>query len=141
MSSFFDELAAYLDTQQELIIFTEDEGRNTFLDELPEDPEDCVAFFGLVGTTLNASRDVKELQFPRFQVITRSADYETANTLLQAVRASLHGIIGLQLDNWKIMRLHAEQDGGPIGRDDQGRHEFSINMIGEIYAYTPPEEP
>lgn len=134
MASFFDELATYLDTEQASLIFTADSGRNVFLNELPPDPDSCVAFFGQVGTTLGAQRDVPGLQFPRFQVIARAKNYETAATLMEAVRSTLHGIIGHSLSSYRILRCHAEQDASPLGQDAQGRHEFGCNFIAEYHA-------
>lgn len=140
MASFFDELATYLDAQQASLVFTNDNGRNVFLNELPADPEACVAFFGQAGTTLGAQRDIPGLQFPRFQVVARSDDYEEASTLIAAVRDTLHGIINLQLSNYRLMRCHAEQEATPLGQDGQGRHEFACNFIAEYHNYTPPED-
>lgn len=134
MASFYDELATYLDAQQAAIIFTADAGRNTFLNELPPDPDSCVAFFGQAGTTLGAQRDVPGLQFPRFQVVTRAKDYETAASLMAAVRSTLHGIIGHSLTSYRLLRCHAEQEATTLGQDAQGRHEFACNFIAEYHA-------
>jgi len=134
MASFFDELATHLDTEQASLIFTADAGRNVFLNELPPDPDACVAIFGQVGTTLGSQRDVPGLTFPRFQVIARSEDYEEAATLMAAVRDTLHGIIGLSLPSYRVLRCHAEQDASPLGQDGQGRHEFGCNFIAEYHA-------
>jgi len=134
MSSFYDELATKLDTDVAAFIFTADSGRNVFLGELPATPNACVAFFGLPGTNIMAQRDVAGLQFPRFQIITRSPDFEEAATFMQSVRDSLHGLIGLTTSHYRILRCHAEQEGGPLGQDDQGRFEFSINFMAEYHV-------
>lgn len=135
MASFFDELATYLDNENAGIIFTNDSGRNTFINELPpDDPDTCVAILGLPGTTVGQSRDVPGLKFPRIQIITRSKVFETADGLMTNVRDTLHGMIGVNLSSYRVLRCHAEQDGGPIGQDKQGRHEFSINLIAEYHA-------
>ena len=133
MSSFLDNIGSYLDTNNAEIIFDADAGRNTFT-EFPPEPDTCIVLLGLVGSTLSQSRDVKGLQFPRFQVYVRSKNYETAADLMAKVRNTLHGMIGVNLANYRVLRCHAEQDGGPIGQDEQGRHEFSINMIAEHHA-------
>ncbi len=98
---------------------------------LPDSPDACVAIFGLPGEDPRDQRDIPELELPRFQVITRSADYGEASELLRKVRVALHGRIGLFLPHYRILRMHADQDGGPIGKDDAGRHEFSINFTVE----------
>lgn len=140
MSSFLDEVASKMAAEVDGLVFDNENGRNVFVGELPAEPNTCVAFFGLPGDNLMAQRDIPELTFPRFQIITRSADYEEAATLLYGVRTSLHGLIDYHLPSWRIMRLHAEQEGGPLGQDAQGRFEFSINMIAEYHALPPEEE-
>lgn len=106
----------------------------------PADPDDCIALLGLTGANIGAQRDVSDLRFPRFQVIVRNADYEDAHNVFSAVRELLHGKVGLTLPTSatgapyvRIMRLFADQEGGPIGQDDNGRYEFSINFSAEIY--------
>lgn len=132
--SFYDELASYIDSQLTDVIYDNDTGRNLFLNELPPDPDTCAAIFGQTGTTLGASRDVAGLTFPRFQIIARSKNYETAATLMESIRNAIHGLIGVDLDNYRILRCHAEQEWAPLGQDKQGCHEFSCNFIAEYHA-------
>lgn len=139
MSSFLDEMASKMAGEVAELEFDNETGRNVFVGELPAEPDTCVAFFGLPGDQLTASRDIPALTFPRYQVITRSADYEEAAALLTAVRTSLHGMIDYHLPSWRVMRNHAEQEGGPLGQDAQGRFEFSINFVSEFHAL-PPED-
>lgn len=110
----------------------------------PADINNCISLFGLTGTNLGAQRDVPGLQFPRFQAVIRNVDYNDAADAHQAVRSALHGKIGLILPVGvnvattpyiRVMRCHAEQEGGPIGQDGQGRFEFSINFIAEYHHY------
>lgn len=134
MASFLEEMATYLDEQNAELIYTLEASRNVFKGVLPPDPDTCVALIGASPQTLGQNRDVAELQFPKFQVITRSDDYEEAADLMALVRATFHGKIGLSLTSYRVLRCHAEQEGGPIGQDDQGRHEFSCNFIAEHHA-------
>lgn len=115
-----------------------------FVNKLPAEPSDCIALFGLIGTFVNQQRDVPGLQFPRFQCIVRAKDYNDAADKFQAVRTALHGKIGWILPNGvntatdpylRIMRLHIESDGGPLGEDEQGRTEFSCNFLAEYHYY------
>lgn len=138
---FLDEIARYLVTQG---IGTA--GTNIFVNELPDTPANCVAIFGLVGTTVQQQRDVPGLQFPRFQVVVRNTDYNDAADKFQAVRTALHGKVGLILPVGvntatspyiRVMRCHIETDGGPIGKDETGRVEFSCNFTAEYHHYAP----
>lgn len=129
MADFLNEIADYLATQSIGTVAT-----NIFIGKMPPDPDNQVAIFGLLGGTIGEQREVADLHFPRFQVIIRNTNYETGSTKLEAVRTALHGKYGLQLASWRVLRLHAETEGGPIGTDDQDRFEFSINFLAEINA-------
>lgn len=132
--SFFEDLATYLDTQNASLVYTNESGRNVFVATLPDTPNDCIALLGLSGTTIGQARDVKELVFPRLQVITRAVEFEDAATLMETVRSTLHGMLGVSLSNYRVLRMHAEQEAYPIGTDDQDRFEFSMNLTGEYHA-------
>ena len=129
MSDFLNEVADYLQSQAVGTVATD-----IFIGKLPPSPDNCVALFGLIGTTLGQQREVAPLQFPRFQVLVRNESYDAASDKLQAVRTALHGKYGLMLANWRVLRCHVETEGGPIGSDDQDRFEFSVNFIAEINA-------
>lgn len=133
MADFLNEIADYMaDAATSPDIGTV--ATDIFIGEQPATPDNCVSIFGLPGTVIGDQREVASLQFPRFQVIVRNTSYENGSNKLQDVRTKLHGKYGLDLPSWRVLRLHAEQEGGPIGSDDQNRFEFSINFIAEINA-------
>lgn len=136
MADFLDEVAQYLDDQG-VGEFSADAGRTIFVNHQPSEPDFCISLFGNVGETLGDSgRDVTDMQFPRFQVLVRGAEdeYALASSKMQAIRTALHGKLKLTLPSWRILRMHADQDGGPIGTDEQGRPEFSINFTVQMHA-------
>lgn len=133
MADFLNEVADYL----ALASPTPDVGTvatDIFVGELPPSPDNCIALFGLPGSVINDAREVPSLTFPRFQVIVRNTSYENGSQKLTDVRTKLHGLYGTDTGSWRILRCHAEQEGGPIGSDDQNRFEFSINFVAEINA-------
>ena len=137
MNPFLNAIASYLDSL-DVGIFDTDSGRNIFVNVLPPDPNECIALLGLPGDALDDSRDVAEMQFPRFQAFVRSDDSDDGFTLFQSVRESLHGKLNLKLPSstppyWRILRMHVDQEGGPIGQDDQGRYEFSVNFTTQAH--------
>lgn len=133
MADFINEIADYMaDGSVSPDIGTV--ATDIFIGELPPDPDNCVALFGLPGQVIGDQREVASLQFPRFQVIVRNKSYDLASAKMQDVRTKLHNKYGLDLPTWRVLRLHAEQEGGPIGSDDQNRFEFSINFVAEINA-------
>lgn len=137
MADFLDEIADKLATAGVGTVATTSNTGDIFIGILPATPDNCIALFGLPGSTIGDQREVAALQFPRFQVVARNVSYASASTKLQAVRTALHGIYDVQLANWRVLRCHAEQEGGPIGEDDQGRFEFTVNFVAEIHANTP----
>lgn len=136
MADFLNEIADYMANATSPDIGTV--ATDIFIGELPGTPDNCVAIFGQPGSVIGDQREVASLQFPRFQVIIRNKDYDLGSAKLQDVRTKLHGKYGLMLPSWRVLRLHAEQEGGPIGSDDQNRFEFSINFVAELNAETTP---
>lgn len=136
MANFLYEIADYLanSTSPDLGTVATD----IFNEELPADPNNCISIFGLPGSVIGDQREVPNLNFPRFQVIVRNTDYALGADKLKDVRTKLHGLYGVMLPSWRILRCHAEQEGGSIGSDDQNRYEFSINFVAEINAETTP---
>lgn len=105
-----------------------------FIGEMPAEPNNCVAVFGLPGSVIGDQREVTSLKFPRFQVIVRNTSYELGSAKLDDVRTKLHGIYGVDIGTYRVLRCHAEQEGGSIGSDEKNRWEFSINFTAEINA-------
>lgn len=112
----------------------------------PAKPVNCTTLLGLQGPTVQAQRDVPELQFPRFQALIRNSSYEDASDEHQLVRETLHGLapgtllpVGVNTATQpyvRVLRCHADQEGGPIGQHPDGGYEFSINFTAEIHHVT-----
>ncbi len=128
MADFISDVAEYL-ADQGVVVVT-GAGTNCFVGHYPDDPDNIVAVLGLEGGQL-PNANVREFEYPRFQVIIRNTDYETGGTKLRDIRNALHARIGITFDNYHVLRLHCQQEGGPIGRDEAGRYEFSINFYGQ----------
>lgn len=133
MSAFLDEVAEILETAG-VGVWASNTGRNIFVGQLPPSPDNCTALLGLPGPNIGVQRDVSALNFPRFQALVRNTDYTLGDAKLRDVRNALHGLLGARLTDWYILRCHADQEGGPIGQDEEGRYEFSINFTAEMYS-------
>lgn len=123
MSDFLDDIGEYLAGNG---IGQTTTPSDIFIGVWPADPNSCVGVFGLPGD--QPSSDIADFIYPRFQILVRDPDYDTASAKVAAIRALLHVKIGLQLDNFYVLRCHAAQEGQPIGEDSNGRSEFSINF-------------
>lgn len=79
-------------------------------------------------------KDIAEIKHPTFQVFIRSKTYSAGKAKLNAVRGLLHGVINEYLVSGGIYfrRIHALAEGGHIGKNEAGYHEFSINFEAEI---------
>lgn len=122
---FLSQLADYLQAQG-----VGTPGTDIFVGKQPATPDNCITLVGVYGGTPNVT--IPDLMFPRFQVIVRNTDFEVGSTKLRAVRTALHDMIAMSLTNFFVYYIHADQEGFPIGEDDKGRAEFSINFAAEI---------
>lgn len=68
---------------------------------------------------------------PTFQIFIRSVDYDTGKTALDTIRGLLHQKTNSQLvgGGKYFYFIHAQSEGGHIGRNDNGKDEFSMNFI------------
>ena len=133
MAEFVDDVADYLAAQG--VVTSGGAGNNVYVGHYPDDPDNIVAVLGLEGGQL-PNPNVAALIYPRFQVIIRNTDYAAGGTKLRQVRDALHVKIGISFDNYRVLRMHCQQEGGPIGQDEKGRYEFSINFYAQAEQTT-----
>jgi hypothetical protein len=135
VNDFLNQIAGYLETQS-VGIFEDDDTRDIFVDSTPADPTNLIALMDATGPAIGDGREIADLHFPRFQAYVRDVSHDAGTAKLAALRAALHAKYGIILTNWRVLRCHADQEGGWIGKDGQGRHEFSINFTAEVNAET-----
>lgn len=133
MADFLVEIADYAASLGIGTVATTSNNGDIFNEEVPGSPDNVICFIGQPGPLIGDQRSVAKLTFPRFQVYVRNVSYPNGSTKLKAVRDALHGLNGVALPSWKILRCHAEQEGGPIGSDEQNRFEFTVNFVAEIH--------
>ncbi|MGH2820562.1 MAG: minor capsid protein [Actinomycetota bacterium] len=107
-------------------------GGTIFLAALPTSPDRCkaVALYG--GVESDSRLDYDE---PRLQVRCRGGtDPRQAETDAQAVYDVLHGLGRVTLAGGTWLQLAVGIQAGPayIGRDQNGRHEYVVNVRAEI---------
>jgi hypothetical protein len=89
-----------------------------------------IALIGQIGSDM-PNKYIRDFEYPRFQIVVRNTDYETGAAKLREVRELLHDQLAIELVNFYVLRIQAQQDGYPIGRDEKGRYEFSINFTAQ----------
>lgn len=74
------------------------------------------------------------LYLPTFQVFVRSTSYALGKAKLEAIRDLLHRQANVQLvsGGTYFYYILAQSNGGSIGRNENGKDEFSINFICKI---------
>lgn len=122
MARLIDDLGTYLQTQSIGTL-----GTDLFQGHLPDTPDNCVAIFETGGPAPNKDLPLNK---PTFQVIVRNASYATGRDKLEAIRTALHRKSNLSLVSGQTFAYYilAQSEGGHIGRDANGRDEFSMNF-------------
>lgn len=131
-ADFLSQIADYLEAQG-LGYATAQPGHTVdiFVGKQPGTPDACITLIGEPGIR-TPDVSIPELMFPRFQVLVRDTDFVAGSTKLRDARTALHDQIALSLQNFFCYYISADQEGFPIGEDDQGRPEFSIHFSSEI---------
>lgn len=124
MSVVIDDVASYLEDQGIGTV-----GSTIFSSYMPDTQSSTftIAVFDTGGLLPDPYLPTKE---PTFQVFVRSNDYLTGKAKVDAIRSSLHQKKNLRLTDggnyYYFILLQGE--GGHIGRNDNGKDEFSMNF-------------
>ncbi|MGH3323261.1 MAG: minor capsid protein [Streptomyces sp.] len=132
--TILEEFAALLELRA-LGTFKEDgsAGGTIFLAALPTTPDDAIAVARYGGPESDSRLPYDELAL-QIRVRGKANDARTAETKAQAVYDGLHGLGMLTLPGGTWLQLAIAAQGGPIyiGRDDNGRHEYTVNVRAEV---------
>ncbi|MBA9003733.1 minor capsid protein [Thermomonospora cellulosilytica] len=112
-------------------------GGSIFLAALPSSPDRCKAIALYGGGDADSRLAYDE---PSLQVRCRgTTDPRTAEADAQQVYDALHGLGMLTLPGGTWLQLMLAKQSGPvyIGRDVNGRHEWTVNLQAEISRPTP----
>lgn len=121
------DIAKYLDTAGILDFDETGITGNTFIDNLPAEPDTAVGIYtGSAGPP-----DTKTLlDRPGLQFIVRAASSVTAYALAVSIRTALHAQTNLTLTSGLLVRQMTANQSRPvyIGTDENGRHQYSVNI-------------
>ena len=119
---FIEQIAEYLQDQGIGTIAT-----NLFIGNMPDSPDACVAVINSGG--VEPSIDIPDKR-PTFQVLIRNTDYEAGEVKLAAVRTALHQFMNdyLVAGQTYVYYIYLVSEGGHIGKDVNGRDEWSVNF-------------
>lgn len=119
--SLIAEIADYLETQGHGTVATD-----IFIGPQPSSPNDCITLIQRAG--LAPDEDIDEITFPTLQIIVRNASYESGETKAANVFGELKATRNTDLGDFHAFYILATSDVGYIGRDENERHEWSMNF-------------
>lgn len=94
---------------------------NVYIGDMPNSPDKCVCIYPTGGAERSQAGD--ELKQPSFMVIVRDTSYSSGLTTADSIADILHGIMS---GNFALITQSGDING--LGKDEQNRHEFSINF-------------
>lgn len=121
-------LAQYLDNQEVLTFDETGTSGDVFINVLPSNPDKAVGIFSQGGSAPSPKfvEQTTDLQF----LVRGDADPRPAENLAQSIFNHLHGLTQEDLPDGTYLLQSRAMQGKPIhiGRDDSGRHKFSVNF-------------
>lgn len=127
--SFLDQLSEYL--KREGVGNTTGSSVNIFVGKYPDSPDNCIALLGQLSTR-HPSIDVADFEYPAFQVLVRNTDYVAGEAKMRQIRKILHDKLTIVTENFICKYIQADSDIIPIGEDEKGRSEFSLNFSSQV---------
>lgn len=106
---------------------------NKFLGDKPDTPDNLCCIYTSGGidplTTLDK---VSKIERPSFQVWIRDLSEATAITRCEAIKNALHNLTNQTVNGHFYLSIEQNGDLIPLGRDNRGRIEFSINFTAQV---------
>lgn len=104
-------------------------GTDIFVSKMPPDTDNCFAVYDTSGLPSDPYLPIRQ---PTLQIVVRNTSYTTGKAKIEAVRKALHQLANFTQDSIYFYMILANSDGGYIGQDANGRHEFSINFRTKV---------
>lgn len=120
-------MSAYID---DIVDFLEDNGLGTvgtnIFSGYMTDDDNIVGVFDTGGEAPN--KEVTAIHHPTFQVLVVNTNFDTGQTKADAIRTLLHELRNTTIGGHYYYYIFAISEGGHIGKDEVGRHSFSLNF-------------
>lgn len=112
-------------------------GGKVFLAAAPSTPDRCITIARYGAGEADSLNPWDEINL-QFRLRGTAADARTAENDAQALYDALHGLGPRYLAGGTWLQLAVGQAGGPvyIGRDSNGRHEYTVNLRCELQRTT-----
>lgn len=106
-------------------------GTDLFISRQSDTPDDQIVVYNTGG--LEPDRYIPTAD-PTFQILVRNKNYQTGQGKVDSIVTALHQLANSYLEESETYFYYVFLMNEPshIGRDDKGRHEWSINFICKI---------
>ena len=103
-------------------------GTSIFSNYKPATPDNVLCVFGYAGSPPDRTHDTSGNAHPGIQVWIRDTSAATGRTRIESVFNLLDGSGNFTASSVYFVELNAVQSPIPMGRDENGRTEYSLNF-------------
>lgn len=103
-------------------------GTNIFVNTKPATPDNLISVFGYAGRAPERTHDGSGNSRPGIQVWVRNASAGTGRSTIESAFNALDGLSNTSLSGRYFLIVNALQSPEPMGKDENGRTEFSVNF-------------
>lgn len=104
-------------------------GQDLFVSFQPPEPDDCITVYDTGGYAPDIEVPLRD---PTCQVLVRSTDYPVAMERAQGIYNLLHAKSNFAIGGYWVYLARAEHEPTPIGPDENGRPEITLNFHFKI---------
>ena len=97
-----------------------------YLGSMPDQPDDAVSIYSSGGYPRSLSGTMVEE--PTFMVKVRNRSYAAGEEICTVIKDKLHGVNYESVNGHDILLIAQQGDVNSLGRDENGRHEWSVNF-------------
>lgn len=99
-----------------------------FLGSYPDKPDDILTLYQTGGSDPDHAYGHRSFENPSLQVRVRNKSYPKANDIIEAIKDKLDGLTSFKANGNHYISIMQQGDLLPLGRDDNGRTELSLNF-------------
>ncbi len=103
-------------------------GTNIFVNTKPATPDNLISVFGYAGRAPSVVHDCDGEGRPGVQVWVRNTSAATARSTIESIFGELDGLTNITINGTYYLGIFANQHPEPMGKDENGRSEFSVNF-------------
>lgn len=105
-----------------------DIGSALFYGDYPSSPDNIITIYPSGGTDPAHSFTDREFENPSIQIRVRNKSYPAGFAQCERIKDTLDGLAERVINGNRYLSIMQQGDILPLGRDDSGRHEWSINF-------------